>query len=139
MSDKEDMSRGSREDERSKTITVLILDDEEEFAEVLENYVLGFGFRPIVINSAKDAIRVLQSEKIDIIVIDSVMPEHSGLTVIEKIRAQGMNQPAVFCSGYPPEWIGGSIHNLNIIAFLEKQNLQPGQLLRAIESGLRRK
>ncbi|OPJ63191.1 sporulation transcription factor Spo0A [Clostridium oryzae] len=73
--------------EESK-ITVLIADDNKEFCNILNDYLLNQ--RDIIVTGiAKDgveALKLIQEKRPDLVVLDIIMPHLDGLGVLEKIN-----------------------------------------------------
>ncbi|GGI17140.1 response regulator [Oxalicibacterium faecigallinarum] len=84
--------------------TVLIVDDEIEILEVMKELLTYHGFRAITAASVKEARIALESESIDLVLSDVLMPEATG-TVLRRYmqndeRYQGI--PFVFITAFAP-------------------------------------
>ncbi|KKI88462.1 XRE family transcriptional regulator [Bacillus sp. SA1-12] len=66
--------------------TVLLIDDEERMLNLLSLYLSPHGFKCIKKNSAEDGIVYLEKEKVDIVILDIMMPEMDGWTTCKKMR-----------------------------------------------------
>ncbi|WP_216830696.1 response regulator transcription factor [Alkalihalobacterium elongatum] len=66
--------------------TVLLIDDEKRMLDLLELYISPYGYKCIKNTSGQDAIRLLDEEKVDIILLDIMMPGMDGWTTLKKIR-----------------------------------------------------
>lgn len=77
--------------------TILIADDENEILEVLELYLENDGFSVIKASNGLEALNILNQEKIDVAVIDIMMPEINGLTLLKRIREKS-NIPVIILS-----------------------------------------
>ena len=67
---------------------ILVVDDQYQNIELLEAYLVGQDYEIIKASSGKGALEKISSNKIDLILLDIMMPEMSGLEVLEKLRAQ---------------------------------------------------
>lgn len=65
---------------------ILVVDDENEIADLLEFYLKNEGYEVIKVNSGKDAIRVIDSHDIDLAILDIMLPDIDGFTILKKIR-----------------------------------------------------
>jgi two-component system, response regulator, stage 0 sporulation protein A len=78
--------------EESK-ITVLIADDNKEFCNILNDYLLNQ--RDIIVTGiAKDgieALKLIQERKPDLVVLDIIMPHLDGLGVLERLNTMNIN------------------------------------------------
>ncbi len=66
--------------------TVLIVEDEEDAAELFAEMMRVSGFRVLKTSNSTPAIGVMSSEKPDVIILDIMMPEISGLDILRQMR-----------------------------------------------------
>jgi len=66
---------------------ILLVDDQLQNVELLEAYFVGQEYELIKAASGKEALEKLADYKIDLVLLDIMMPEMSGLEVLEKLRA----------------------------------------------------
>lgn len=77
----------NREDfEKVKLLSVLVVDDLEPNRALLERRLEKFGYRTLSVDSGTAALRVLEQEKPDVILLDYMMPNMNGLEVLARIR-----------------------------------------------------
>lgn len=72
--------------EKSK-INILILDDDPVFRNILRS-VLGEKLNVFAVEAPSTAFRILQNEKIDILICDFKLPEMDGLMVLDKVKEE---------------------------------------------------
>ncbi|SHJ58833.1 two-component system, response regulator, stage 0 sporulation protein A [Clostridium cavendishii DSM 21758] len=74
-------------------ISVLIADDNKEFCNILNDYLLNQ--RDIIVTGiAKDgleALELIQEKKPDLVVLDIIMPHLDGLGVLERLTSMNLN------------------------------------------------
>jgi len=78
----------------NEKISVLIADDNVEFANTLTNY-LGKDEEMEVVGVAKDgleAVDMIQKDKPDVVVLDVIMPHLDGLGVLEKLQGMTLDK-----------------------------------------------
>lgn len=80
-----------------KRITILIADDEVEIADLVALHLEKEGYNYIKVSDGKDAIRVISDQKIDLAILDIMMPELNGYEVTRQIRAK-YQMPIIFLS-----------------------------------------
>lgn len=68
-------------------ITVLIVDDNEENRDILSRRLNSDGFKTITSVDGKDAMDILNENIIHIVLLDIMMPEVDGFTLLSQIRA----------------------------------------------------
>jgi DNA-binding response OmpR family regulator len=66
--------------------TILVVDDVKENVEVLERRLLQRGFEVETATTGRRALEVFAKKPIDLVLLDVMMPEMSGLEVIKFIR-----------------------------------------------------
>lgn len=67
--------------------TVLIIEDEEDAAELFAEMMRLSGFRVIKTNRSKPAISLMNEDKPDLVLLDIMMPEISGLDILRQMRS----------------------------------------------------
>lgn len=72
----------------SKQKTVMIIEDEADAAELFSEMMRINGFRVIKMFSSAPAIPIINQEKPDVILLDVMMPDISGLEVLRYIRRE---------------------------------------------------
>ncbi|OIK13405.1 DNA-binding response regulator [Bacillus sp. MUM 116] len=65
---------------------VLLVDDEQRMLDLLALYLTPHGYKCIKKSSGMDALTFLVNEKVDIVLLDIMMPEMDGWATCEKIR-----------------------------------------------------
>lgn len=65
---------------------VLVVDDEQEIADLVELYLKNENYMVYKFYSAKDALDCISKNKIDLAILDVMLPEISGFTICQKIR-----------------------------------------------------
>ena len=71
----------------SQSVTILVVDDNMEMLNFLEKKLMGCGFRVIKANDGRDALNVLATEYVDIVVSDIMMPEIDGMELLQRIKS----------------------------------------------------
>jgi CheY-like chemotaxis protein len=109
--------------------TILIVDDEPDLREIFSTWIGRDAGRVLTAANGVEALKILESEKIDVLLSDIRMPVMDGLTLVRTIYERRMNIPSiVFVSGYgdisPRE-----MHGLGVEALLEKP-LRRAELIR---------
>ncbi|HLF73562.1 MAG TPA: response regulator [Anaerolineales bacterium] len=66
--------------------TVLIIEDEEDAAELFAEMMRVSGFRVIKTSSSAPALATMTAEKPDVVLLDIMMPEISGLDILRQMR-----------------------------------------------------
>jgi two-component system alkaline phosphatase synthesis response regulator PhoP len=67
--------------------SVLIVDDDAMFREVVRMRLSAAGYRTVVASSADEGWVVVQAERPDVVLLDLIMPEADGVTFLRRLRA----------------------------------------------------
>ncbi len=65
---------------------LLLIEDNERFAELLKRGLVAAGFVVDVIGTAAEAIAVLNTNRFEIVVLDLGLPDADGLEVLSEMR-----------------------------------------------------
>ncbi|WP_018767985.1 response regulator transcription factor [Bacillus sp. 105MF] len=80
-----------------KPISILIADDEAEIAELIGIHLEKEGYHVVKAADGEEAIRVIQSQPIDLVILDIMMPKMDGYEVTRQIRMKH-HMPIIFLS-----------------------------------------
>jgi DNA-binding NtrC family response regulator len=80
--------------------TVLVIDDEPVLQDVLGSLLTGDGFEYLQATTAADGLRVLGEEEIDVVLLDLMLPDRSGLDLLPEIKEFDPNLPVVVITAY---------------------------------------
>jgi len=65
---------------------ILVVDDEQEIADLLEVYLQNENYIIYKYYSAKEALECIESKEIDLAILDIMLPDINGFTICQKIR-----------------------------------------------------
>lgn len=119
-----------------KSFQILVADDETEILELVSSYLLKEGYTVIPAEDGLEVLKILKNQKVDLILLDVLMPNLDGFTTCEKIRSLS-NIPIVMLTAKSDE--RDRIHGMKIGAddYIIKP-FSPKELLVRVESILRR-
>lgn len=73
---------------------ILIVDDEEEIADLVSLYLQNENFTVYKFYNAADALKCIQNEKLDMAILDVMLPDMNGFEICKKIREK-YNYPVI--------------------------------------------
>ena len=76
---------------------ILVADDEKEIRELLRLYLENSGYMVLEAEDGQQALQVFRSEKVDLCILDIMMPKLDGYRVLQEIRKES-NVPVVILS-----------------------------------------
>jgi len=81
---------------------ILVVDDEENVATFLQNFLETYGYNVTAVTSSTHAIDLFKTSSInfDLIITDQTMPEITGTEMIKQIFQITPDIPVILCSGY---------------------------------------
>ena len=79
---------------------ILVVDDDPVIGCVLAGALNRGGFEVEVFQSGVKALESFDSLKADLAVVDWVMPDIDGLSLIDRLKAKSPNFPAMLITGY---------------------------------------
>lgn len=77
---------------------ILIVDDEKPIVRTLTIKLNMAGFETKSVSDGEEALKILEKEKFDLILLDLVMPKIDGFTVLEEIAARKIKSKIVVTS-----------------------------------------
>lgn len=66
---------------------ILIVEDEADIAQLVKFYLEKEGFQTNVAKSGSEALKLLKSERPDLVILDLMLPEMDGIEVCKKVRS----------------------------------------------------
>lgn len=66
--------------------TILLVDDEERMLDLVELFLMPLGMKCIKETSGKKAIEIVEKEKVNLVLLDIMMPDMDGWEVCKEIR-----------------------------------------------------
>lgn len=87
-----------------KNTKVLIVDDQEINISILVNFLIK-NYNLYIAKSGKDAIQIIEQQAIDLVLLDIIMPEMDGYSVLKIIKESKLNSntPVIFLSSIDDE------------------------------------
>lgn len=67
-------------------ITILVVDDEDEFKEVLREVFQMAGYACLTASNGLEALKILDRKNVDVLVTDIVMPGMDGIKLTETVK-----------------------------------------------------
>ncbi len=74
---------------------ILIVEDEEKLSRVLELELSYENYKTEIADNGKDALRLMTAEDWDLVLLDIMIPELSGLEVLRRLRKRNDHTPVI--------------------------------------------
>ena len=75
-------------------MNILVVDDEKEIADLMELYLTNEGFTVYTCYTGLDALKALEAKKIDLALLDVMLPDMDGFSICRRIR-EGYRFPVI--------------------------------------------
>ncbi|MEZ6144038.1 MAG: response regulator [Planctomycetaceae bacterium] len=116
-------------------LPVLVVDDNESNRTILQETLAAWNMRPTVLASAKQALEKIRETKAkgdryELVIVDALMPEMDGFTLIEKLQEEGIGETAavLMLSSADRQTFRERCENIAVDGFLEKPVSQSDML-----------
>ncbi|MFP4480516.1 MAG: HDOD domain-containing protein [Desulfohalobiaceae bacterium] len=78
---------------------ILIVDDEEHIRDILKEALQSENMEPVCASQGEEALRLLQEESFELLLLDMRMPVLDGLSLIKSVREKGLDLPILVITG----------------------------------------
>ncbi|MBF0377428.1 MAG: response regulator [Desulfamplus sp.] len=99
---------------------ILLIDDETEFLEIMSERMQNRGMDVTTVASAKDALKKVQDENYDAIIVDLMMPEMDGLETLKALKEINPEVQIIMLTGHATVEKGIEAMKLGAMDLLEK-------------------
>ena len=100
--------------------SVLLVDDEEQFLQVLSERLTNRGLHVISVTSGEEAVALVENKDFDAIVVDLAMPGIDGIETTKKIKEERQDLEIIILTGHATVKAGIEAMKLGAEDFLEK-------------------
>ena len=80
--------------------TVLIVDDEKNYLVVLSAFLSGEGYETLTADSAQQALEIVETSDLDLVLTDMKMPTMDGIELLKRIKEKVPDLPVVMMTAY---------------------------------------
>lgn len=117
-------------------MTILVVDDEELIRNVIREYLENEKYEVLEAVDGEEALKMVSTHKIDLIILDIMMPKKDGYTTLKEIKKE-KNIPIIMLSARSEEYDKLLGFDLGIDDYLTKP-FSPRELLARVKAVLRR-
>jgi len=94
---------------------VLVIDDEEDFLETIVKRLIRRGIDAVGVDSGEEALRVLQKQSFDVVILDVRMPGMDGIETLRELKKRTPLTEVIMLTGHGS--IESGIHGMQLGAF----------------------
>jgi len=101
---------------------IMVVDDESVIRNTAYGMLSSMGYEVLLAQDGEEALKIYKSEneKIDLVILDMVMPKISGKETFERLKKIDKSVKVIFSSGFSPEAVAGDIRGIGTIGFIQK-------------------
>ncbi len=99
--------------------TILFVDDEHILLDAAER-ILGEWFVVLIAGNGEEALRLLNEERVDCVVLDLVLPGMDGVTLLRSLRERGSDVPVIVVTGWSKLEYAEKCADLGVSGYLNK-------------------
>lgn len=87
-------------EKKEKKERIVIIDDEKRLADSLTSLLTGDGYSVRSFQDSREAIELIRTERVDLVISDIKMPRMDGLQILEEIKKIDDGIPVILMTGY---------------------------------------
>lgn len=105
---------------RFSAARVLIVEDESRLRELLCDVVPDMGFTAMAVRSAEEAVRVMEADAYEIVMLDLQLPVMGGMDLFQQIRTRWPDTQVVIMTGFGDLPTAREAIRLDVVDFITK-------------------
>jgi DNA-binding NtrC family response regulator len=116
---------------------VLFVDDEELVLRSIERIVMREPYSGSYVSSADEALKLLKSASVDVVVSDMKMPVMDGLTFLKRVKVEHPDIVRIVLSGFSQvSQVLAAVNNGEVFRFLTKPLDEPDEFRHVIRAAI---
>lgn len=79
---------------------VLVVEDDYATSKLLSNYLSKWGYEPTIVNSAQQALKIIETQQFLAVLMDIILPDANGFELLKQLREHPATRhtPIIVCS-----------------------------------------
>lgn len=79
---------------------VLVVEDDYATSKLLSNYLSKWGYEPTIVNSAQQALNIVENQQFLAVIMDVILPDANGFELLKQLRENPVTRhtPIIVCS-----------------------------------------
>lgn len=99
---------------------ILLVDDESDIIRIIGSRIKSWGYEVLEAAKGADAVNMVKDGKAQLVVLDYMLPDMDGVTVLKEIRKINKNIPVIMFTAYPNPSSMHDADKLGISAYVAK-------------------
>ena len=117
---------------------ILIAEDEKSLALAYKTILEKHGYKVRVAYDGEEALQIINSEAVDLVLLDINMPKMNGLEMLKQIESEAVRNRVVVFSNQDRQDDIDEAFRLGAKRYLLKSWASPQDLIKVVEEGLER-
>jgi two-component system response regulator HydG len=117
---------------------ILIIDDNKSIRLTIKEFLLKEGYDVFTTENFDEALKIINTENIDVILSDIILGDKTGIDVLRKVNEKRLNCPVVLFTGYPNVRSASEAVRLGAYDYIAKP-VRKEELLHVVSMALRHK
>ena len=72
--------------EASSLVSILVIDDDEEFRDLAAGLLTSAGFHVSTVAGAAEGLKYMRSHPVELVILDMIMPDRDGIDALSEIK-----------------------------------------------------
>ena len=123
--------------EAGERVRVLAVDDDPQALRYVRDALLKSGYTPVVTGDPEEALRLVEEEKPDLVLLDLMLPGTDGIELMKDILGAG-DVPVIFVSAYGRDELIARAFDMGAVDYVVKP-FSPTELAARIRAALRKR
>jgi len=115
---------------------ILIVEDEHPLAHALELKLSHEGFETVVAGTGKEGLEQALTGTFNLILLDLILPEMDGFSVLTELKAKGIVTPVVILSNLGQDEDRVKAKELGAVEYLVKSNAPLSDILNLVKQSV---
>lgn len=112
---------------------ILIVEDEVDLLNLYRNILMKEGFEVRTAETGREGVKSALEKRPDVILLDILLPEMDGITVLRELRAKGCTAKVIILTASPTLRVHEGVE-LGIHAYLNKAISTPKEIIELIKN-----
>lgn len=130
-------SRDNMQVEHRASGALLVVDDDAAMRRLLKDFLERDGHRVREAANGKEAMSIVESEHIDLVILDKEMPGINGLDVLSFLRHRWPSMPVIFITAFGGPNVADESRRRGALHYIEKP-FRVGTIVEAVQAVMRR-
>ena len=74
-------------DNRDRPVSILVVDDDPKLTFVIGEFLEAVNYRPLICSCGAEALKIVEQQAIDLVLLDIIMPDMDGYMVAKKMKS----------------------------------------------------